>query len=233
MKINGEDIGRYKAKQLTVEFEPPQDGSGYEWPEGMLMPIESQTVQKCGKCTVVLLLRGENRNEITRNSSTLHGLCLPGPVELTLDGYKGTYTGFLKEFKPEKTITPKSYKVQAVFSGWMKDTPVKLEYIGQTQATLHRVGSRPTACVLTIKPQTNIEKLTMKGWGNHDVTVENMTAGHAIVIDGKTGLITQDGENKAQDVTLWALPAMDETQKTITWDNESCDIVVEYTPLWL
>ena len=53
------------------------------------------------------------------------------------------------------------------------------------------------------------------------------------MIDGKTGLITQDGENKAQDVTLWALPTMDETQKTITWDNESCDIVVEYTPLWL
>lgn len=233
MKINGEDVRRYKAKQLTVEFEPPQDGAGYEWPEGMLAPIESQVVQKCGTCTVELLLRGEDRNEITRASSTLHGLCLPGPVELTLDGHKGVYTGYLKEYKPEKTITPKAYKVKATFAGWMKDTPVKLSYIGQTKATLHRVGSRPAACVLTITPKKDVEKMTMKGWGRHDLVVENMTEGHSVVIDGKSGLITQDGENKAQDVTFWTLPAMDEPQKTITWDNEDCDVTVEYTPLWL
>lgn len=49
--------------------------------------------------------------------------------------------------------------------------------------------------------------------------------------DGVEG--TQDGQNKAPDVTLWALPAMDCKQRTITWDSANCDVTVEYTPLWL
>ena len=36
-----------------------------------------------------------------------------------------------------------------------------------------------------------------------------------------------------RDVTLWALPAMDCKQRTITWDSANCDVTVEYTPLWL
>lgn len=233
MKINGENLARYRTTQLKVAFTPPQDGAGYEWPDGMLAPIDDPATQKCGSCEVELLIRGENRNEITRTASTLHGLCLPGPVELKLDGYKGTYKGYLVGFKPEKTITPKAYKVKATFEGWLQDTPVKLAYTDQTQATLHRVGSRPAACVLTITPRADVAALTMTGWGVHDLVVKNLKSGHSVVIDGTTGLITQDGQNKAPDVTLWALPAMDCKQRTITWDSADCDIAVEYTPLWL
>lgn len=233
MKINGENLARYRTTQLTVAFGPPQDGAGYEWPDNMLAPISDPATQKCGTCTVEMVIRGDNRNEITRTASALHGLCLPGPVELVLDGYKGTYKGYLVEFKPEKTITPKAYKVKATFEGWLQDTPVKLAYTGQTQATLHRVGSRPAACVLTITPKTDMDALTMTGWGVHDMIVKNLKAGHSVVIDGTNGLITQDGQNKAPDVTLWALPAMDCKQRTITWDSADCDIAVEYTPLWL
>lgn len=233
MKINGENLARYRTTQLTVAFSPPQDGAGYEWPDNMLAPISDPATQKCGTCTVELLIRGDNRNEITRTASTLHGLCLPGPVELVLDGYKGVYKGYLVSFDPEKTITPKAYKVKAVFEGWLQDTPVKLAYTGQTQATLHRVGSRPAACVLTITPRADVAALTMTGWGVHDLVVKNLKSGHSVVIDGTTGLITQDGQNKAPDVTLWALPAMDCKQRTITWDSANCDVTVEYTPLWL
>lgn len=36
MKINGENLARYRTTQLTVAFGPPQDGAGYEWPDNML-----------------------------------------------------------------------------------------------------------------------------------------------------------------------------------------------------
>ena len=58
MKINGENLARYRTTQLKVVFTPPQDGAGYEWPDGMLAPVDDPATQKCGSCEVELLIRG-------------------------------------------------------------------------------------------------------------------------------------------------------------------------------
>lgn len=232
MRIDGENVRRYGAAQLTVELKPPTEGAAYEWPDNALEPIADPKTQKAGTCTVVLLIRGENRNEIARKISEIHAKCLPGPVELELDGYSGKYKGWLDSCTPEKK-TARAYKLALAFSGWFFDSPVKMSYSGTTQATIHRVGTRPAGCILTVTPRADLAELTMTGWGKHLIELKALKAGVAVVIDGQTGLITQAGKNKAQDVTIWALPAIDETEKTITWSSPDVDVDIEYTPRWL
>ena len=39
-----------------------------------------------------------------------------------------------------------------------------------------------------------------------EIEVKNFTPGKKIIIDGETGLITEDGKVKIDDVEIWALP---------------------------
>ena len=61
MKIDSIDIRSFDAKQLTVDFEPPQTGVTMELFDGALIPSESETYTPLSGLTVTVLFRGQNR----------------------------------------------------------------------------------------------------------------------------------------------------------------------------
>lgn len=54
MKIDSIDIRSFDAKQLTVDFEPPQTGVTVEMFDGALIPSESETYTPLSGLTVVV-----------------------------------------------------------------------------------------------------------------------------------------------------------------------------------
>ena len=57
MKIDSIDIRSFDAKQLTVDFEPPQTGVTVEMFDGALIPSESETYTPLSGLTVTVLCR--------------------------------------------------------------------------------------------------------------------------------------------------------------------------------
>lgn len=55
MKIDSIDIRSFDAKQLTVDFEPPQTGVTVEMFDGALIPSESETYTPLSGLTVTVL----------------------------------------------------------------------------------------------------------------------------------------------------------------------------------
>lgn len=64
MKIDSIDIRSFDAKQLTVDFEPPQTGVTMELFDGALIPSESETYTPLSGLTVTVLFRGQNREAL-------------------------------------------------------------------------------------------------------------------------------------------------------------------------
>lgn len=60
MKIDSIDIRSFDAKQLTVDFEPPQTGVTVEMFDGALIPSESETYTPLSGLTVTVLFRDFN-----------------------------------------------------------------------------------------------------------------------------------------------------------------------------
>ena len=88
MKIDSIDIRSFDAKQLTVDFEPPQTGVTVEMFDGALIPSESETYTPLSGLTVTVLFRGKDRdNENTVHSRVqIHGVLVQRRSEFELAG---------------------------------------------------------------------------------------------------------------------------------------------------
>lgn len=92
MKIDSTDIREFDAKQLSVEFTPPQTTVTVDMFEGALIPSESETYTPLSGITVEVLFRGKDRDEVMTHISDFNALLQKGVV-LTLDGYQEKIQG--------------------------------------------------------------------------------------------------------------------------------------------
>lgn len=103
MKIDSIDIRSFDAKQLTVDFEPPQTGVTVEMFDGALIPSESETYTPLSGLTVTVLFRGKDRDEVQKHVSDFNAELQKGVV-LTLDGYSRHFS--FSSFQTYKTLKP-------------------------------------------------------------------------------------------------------------------------------
>ena len=103
MKIDSIDIRSFDAKQLTVDFEPPQTGVTVEMFDGALIPSESETYTPLSGLTVTVLFRGKDRDEVQKHVSDFNAELQKGVV-LTLDGYSRHFKAYMTGNSLSKTI---------------------------------------------------------------------------------------------------------------------------------
>lgn len=96
MKIDSIDIRSFDAKQLTVDFEPPQTGVTVEMFDGALIPSESETYTPLSGLTVTVLFRGKDRDEVQKHVSDFNAELQKGVV-LTLDGYSRHFKAWQRQ----------------------------------------------------------------------------------------------------------------------------------------
>ena len=66
MKINGIDIKKYDAKQLTADVQPPSFSNSYEWLTSAALPTEFETEVQMGHLKLSIYFKGKDRNNIIR-----------------------------------------------------------------------------------------------------------------------------------------------------------------------
>ena len=92
MKINGIDIRKYDAKQLTADVQPPSFANSYEWLTSAALPTEFETEVQMGHLKLSIYFKGKDRNNIIRAASEFMSNFTKA-CKMELDGYKGTYIG--------------------------------------------------------------------------------------------------------------------------------------------
>lgn len=103
MKINGIDIRKYDAKQLTADVQPPSFANSYEWLTGAALPTEFETEVQMGHLKLSIYFKGKDRNNIIRAASEFMSNFTKA-CKMELDGYKGTYIGFITSNDYEKRM---------------------------------------------------------------------------------------------------------------------------------
>ncbi len=228
MKIGNHDVKDYGAKQLLVEFIPPQNGAGYEWPDGFLAPVNLETTQKCGKAKITLYFRGENRDEINKAISEFCGL-LTEPQNVELDGYTGYFYGYLVAATPAKTTSPRRYKLDIELDGYRIEDDVT--ETAQAGMRIKRKGTRKAPCSVTIVSESDTGEVTLSGFGS-EIVVRNLKAGVPVTISAD-GLVLENGKNKMGDVKMLEFPALVAEETALAWTPENVTVSVRYTPAWL
>lgn len=162
MKIDSTDIREFDAKQLSVEFTPPQTTVTVDMFEGALIPSESETYTPLSGITVEVLFRGKDRDEVMTHISDFNALLQKGVV-LTLDGYRRKFKGFMTANAPEKTISKERYKSSFKFTGYWFSDDVTISWQEKNEIIFETKGNRWTPCRLTITALEYIETMKING----------------------------------------------------------------------
>lgn len=232
MKINGIDIRKYDAKQLTADVQPPSFSNSYEWLTGAALPTEFETEVQMGHLKLSIYFKGKDRNSIIRAASEFM-INFTKACKLELDGYKGTYIGFITSNDYEKKNVKERYIVNLEFDGFFADDDISITFDGKTSASFYKVGTRDTPCVIEVYAKSTLTNYTINGLGDDDIIVESLAEGKTVVIDAKSGLVTIDGENAFEKVDLWEFPVLKDGETTLTFSNTKAKVTIRYTPMWI
>lgn len=233
MKVNGIDIRKYNAKQLTADLQPPSFSANTEWLEGAPTPHEFETEIQYGTLKLTVLFRGSGRSEIIRTVSEFLAL-MKQRTELKLDGYKGNYIGDITSNSLAKTKQANRYILTLQFNGYLVDAEVVNEYTGVRGAKFTTLGTRPAPCIITVRPTTDLQQLTISGFGEYDIIIGNLKKDVDVIIDGEKGTVMEGGLNKFGECDMWEFPVLTNgKENTITFSSNKCDIEIRYRPMWL
>ena len=230
MKVNGIDIRKYNAKQLTVEIQPPAVAVNYEWMTGALQPTEFETDVTMGHLKMCVYFRGRDRNSIIRTMSEFMANFTTA-CDLELDGYKGKYRGFLTADDFEKTITKKRYNIE--FDGYFYDDEIAVTFDGVTFGSFYMLGSRKTPCILEVYARSALTDYVIKGLGDDDITVQSLAGGETVIIDGIRGIVTISGANAFDVVSLWEFPFIKPGGTVLEFSDDSARVKIRYHPMWI
>lgn len=243
MKINGWDISNVNAKQWNVTLDHHSLSNNSEWVRGSPVPVILKNELGFKTLKIVALVYGENREDILNNHSMLLSHLIE-PAELTLDGFFHKFYGVLTKATPEETVMRRWHKLTMEFNCYeyatqADGTPFSVSASGAQTITVGNQGNILTPVILEITPQIGTASITLSGICREEtgkdlpVTVRELTTGNTVILDGESGLITQNGEIKSADVDIWALPTLLPGSNIITVDSDRMDIVIKFRPRFM
>ena len=236
MKIGDIDIRRFRAKQLTVDVEPPQTQVAVEMFDGALIPSETKTYTPLANITVGVLFRGESRNEIIKHASAFNAALQKGKL-LTLDGYERKFMAYLQSNTLSKTKSKKRYLAEFKFTGYWKSDEIAHHFERMNEIEFNVRGNKDAPCIISIIALQGMSELTINGFDD-EITISNIERGKNIIINGEQGIITEDGKNKFNDCELWEYPYLktdndNEALQKIIFSNNQIIVDISYSPLWI
>ena len=185
-----------------------------------------------GHLKLSIYFKGKDRNNIIRAASEFMSNFTKA-CKMELDGYKGTYIGFITSNDYKKKNVKQRYIVNLEFDGFFVDDDLSITFDGKTSASFYKVGTRDAPCVVEVYAKNTLTNYTIAGLGDDDIIVESLAAGKTVVIDAKTGLVTIDGANAFDKVNMWTFPVLKTGETALKFSDTKARVTIRYTPMWI
>lgn len=232
MKVNGIDISKYNAKQLSVDVQPPSILTNYEWMTGAVLPTEFKTEVQMGHLILTVYFKGKDRGSIIRSASEFMEN-FKSACDMELDGYAGKYRGFMVADEYEKKIAKDRYVMNLEFDGFFYDDEQTLIFDGVDAANISRIGTRDVPCAVEIYAKNALTNYVVRGFGEDYIIVSSLAAGKTLVIDGINGLVTIDGVNAFDIVNMWEFPKLTARETSLEFSSTEATVKISYAPMWI
>ena len=241
MQINGVDISRWHARQWAVSIGNHAITNNSEWNRGSPDPFMIGGTIGFKTLKVTLLIKDSTRELMTLDRSNIVASLLE-PADIILDGFAHKFRMVLsKDASFEETVGYRQdrwHKLTLELQGYEYGPEISAS--GTTTLSITNPGNLDTPAVLELLPSISTVPIILRGicrspdTGEDDpVTVRNLETNKKVIIDGETGLITQEGAQKAGDVDLWELPVLSPGVNEITCDNVNVTMTVRFKPRYM
>lgn len=246
MTIGGWDVSNADATQWNVTPGFSSFSNDSEWVAGSPIPALFANTMGFKTMTVTLLVKGErDREDILQKCGQVLTHLLE-PAEFVLDGFTHKFYGVLNKHSLEEnplSIPVVNYNRAAMlkleiycYEYGSKATTTASQ---KTEFSVRNAGNIITPVCVSITPLVGAASIILTGickdantGADLPVTVKNLETDKTVILDGDTGLFTQDGETKA-DLEIWGLPTLLPGKNTITVNNAWMNISVSFYPRYI
>lgn len=235
MKVNGADVKEiYGVEQwnVTPAFSKLKNES--EWNEGDLQPILFKSTVGFKKISASIVIRGSNRDDIWKKSAEFISKLIK-PCEIQFDGFEHYYYMVLTNASQAEQSLKRWHKATLELQGYEYGAEIA-EATSKRTITINNIGNLKAPAIIEIVPLINLVDITISGAVKNlltdeskDIVIKDLINGQKIIIDGESGLVTQAGENKFNDVDMWDFPMLMPGSNTITVDKD-VELAVRYKP---
>lgn len=240
MTIDGIDIQEYGAVQHSVTPGYIAYSNSSEWVEGALNPIWKKSTTGFQVLQICLLMKGTDRNAIWENGSRLLAK-LQKQTEIQCDGFDHYFTGVLKNVEQAEVALQRWHKMTLKFEGYKHGRVNVVSCDENTKSfTVENLGTLETPVRMQLIPSIGKVSLTIQGLtrdrlGNpYDLIINNLSKGKSVIIDGESGLITEEGINKYPDVKeIWSMPSLMPGMNQITLSQDGVKVIIEHKPRYI
>ena len=237
MKINGWDVSEANAKQHRVTVGNHSIKSDSEWIQGSPIAVFCKNELGFKELEIVLVLR-EGKKEADADISKILSHLLE-PAEIVLNGYDHKFFGILKKSSKKEVVLERWYNLTLLFDCYEYADEISTLFSGQTKFTVTNDGNILTPVTIEITPQIGTALIVLTGicrdtstGADLPIRINELKTGKSVIIDSETGLVTEDGEIKA-DVEFWNLPTLLPGKNQITVDSNRMDITLRFHPRFM
>lgn len=237
MKINGWDTLEAHAKQHRVEYGNHSMKNESVWIAGSPAPVFLKNEIGFKQIAVTLILK-ESKMEAVSDTSTILARLLD-PVEIELEGNGHKFFGILSKNSVKEIVANRWYNLVLTFDCYEYGDEMSLPFSGQTEITVENPGNILTPVTVEVTPQIGAASVVLTGLCRDAVTgedlpvkISDLETGKTVIIDGETGLVTQDGKLK-ENVEFWGIPALLPGENKITVDSNRMDVTVRFRPRYM
>lgn len=231
MKVNGIDVRKYNAKQLTVEVQPPQSAIKTEWNAKKYLPDVFEENPTFGTLKISVYFYGKDRNDILEKASEfLRNFMKETTIEL--DGYKNKFVAYMTANSLNKLRVKNRSTLEVMCDGYFLGKRIEKEFENIKSFQIETVGTRTSPVVLTIKVMRNVTELKITGF-EEEITIKDISQSEIITINGENGTILSNEKNKFNDAEMWDFPFLVPKKTYEITMSENCNVKIGYSPRYL
>lgn len=227
MYINNKSIKQYKARLLDLQILPSALQTDIFWGKDSLTPIIRDGISiKSKPLKLKVRFFGTNR-EISVNKSKLIDDISISTLQFTK--LNNEYCGYVVNV----SLSDKTHHYETI--------EIEMEVLEEEQEnivefskhiTLHLQNTGKTPCILELTPTQNLADVTITGLDD-DITINNLTKGKKITIDGEKGTVLEEGKNKWPDYDSWSFPKLFPGENNIIINKASVNAKLKYKARWI
>lgn len=237
MVINSVDIKSFGAELVDKKIGTAEFIATHDWIRNSYSPMLLNKENKYTPIQCIFVVKAITMQELEEKTS--HFFKKIEECTLKFDDIDFYYDCYLQNKSNEYIGNNigdgmETQRIEVMFVSGFKYKPQISETMNRiTSKTLNIAGNTETPAIVEITPSIDTIDLVLTGLSDGPITIENLTGGKKVILNGEDGTVIVDGVNKFGDTDLWEFPRLKPGNNTITVNRNNVDINIKYNPRWI
>ena len=231
MLVNSIDIVNFKAQLLKKDIQTAEIEIYDDWLRNSSDPLYLGKQEKYKQIKMKLYIEDiDEENTLSDISNLIKQLekCI-----IKFDDLSFYYSCSIVNKSHERIIKGK-YTLDIELKSSYAYKPTVIETLNHVSSkTINVQGNLPTPAIVTVTTPIDTISLTLTGFGEDPITINNLKANIPVIVDGEACTVLQTGLNKFTETDMWEFPTLQPGANTITTSTANSVISISYKPKYI